>query len=358
MEAGDNGSHPYPLPNWVDPALIKQGQEFVRQNFFSVFFAHFISLIFLLSYTPVKLTLLKTQETDTSFKSLRRYLSTLLHIKLWYEEDLLTPTGKAAEDAYKIRKIHGAIAKKFHRLGYSIEEENNGHSDPVSSAVEEDMKRGTIDDLPQSIMIDNYNTFKNAPVTKQIFVSQLDMAVTQYAFVGFIVMFPTVFGIWGTENQKGLQGFQHLWAVLGHLLGIEDKFNFCIPNNLDDRKKQRECILYKVILPEMRFCNANTVTLWRSLINGWSLTVPFLSFNGVLLFAIRNVAKFKGETVAAMMNVYDRFCYSFMCVCFKRMDCYMVVAILNFLLRILVGICQTMYIKRYRGSQTIAVTNV
>lgn len=53
-------------------------------------------------------------------------------------------------------------------------------------------------------------------------MSQYDMAVTQWAFVGPVIQFPTRYGI-PNGTREELDGFTHLWEVIGYSLGIEDR---------------------------------------------------------------------------------------------------------------------------------------
>ncbi|CAG7700459.1 unnamed protein product, partial [Allacma fusca] len=42
---------------------------------------------------------------------MKRYLSTLVHIKLWYEQDLLHKEGEAAQDVFRIRRVHSRVTR-------------------------------------------------------------------------------------------------------------------------------------------------------------------------------------------------------------------------------------------------------
>jgi hypothetical protein len=52
-------------------------------------------------------------------------------------------------------------------------------------------------------------------------ISQLDMALTQFGFVGYSLLSSDKLGIVGTE--KDFDGLVHFWRVVGHLLGMEDR---------------------------------------------------------------------------------------------------------------------------------------
>lgn len=53
------------------------------------------------------------------------------------------------------------------------------------------------------------------------------MALTQFGFMGYAIVRPEMLGINGAD-EKGREGFVHVWAVIGSLLGIKDEFNICL----------------------------------------------------------------------------------------------------------------------------------
>lgn len=53
-------------------------------------------------------------------------------------------------------------------------------------------------------------------------VSQLDMALTQFGFMGFTLLGGDYLGV--NNNFEELEGLIHFWRVIGNMLGMEDKF--------------------------------------------------------------------------------------------------------------------------------------
>lgn len=54
------------------------------------------------------------------------------------------------------------------------------------------------------------------------FLSQGEMAVTQFGFVGLIILKPEFFGAHNVDDQD-LEAFLHLWRGIGYLIGIDDE---------------------------------------------------------------------------------------------------------------------------------------
>lgn len=53
-------------------------------------------------------------------------------------------------------------------------------------------------------------------------ISQADMAVTQFGFMGFATARPQLVGIYKASDEDW-EGFFHVWRVVGYILGIEDR---------------------------------------------------------------------------------------------------------------------------------------
>lgn len=56
-------------------------------------------------------------------------------------------------------------------------------------------------------------------------INQRDMALTQFGFMGFIILKPHKLGV--QVSSKDMEAFVHFWRVIGHVLGIDEKFNVC-----------------------------------------------------------------------------------------------------------------------------------
>lgn len=54
------------------------------------------------------------------------------------------------------------------------------------------------------------------------FISQKNMALTQFGFMGYIVWKTKLIGIYEAE-ETDLQAFIHVWRVVGYTLGIEER---------------------------------------------------------------------------------------------------------------------------------------
>lgn len=80
-------------------------------------------------------------------------------------------------------------------------------------------------------------------------ISQKDMAITQFTFMGFHLLMPDKFGIVGTREQ--FEAFNHFWRVIGYMLGTENRFN-CCGETLDDTLGRLESIKEDFLLPALK----------------------------------------------------------------------------------------------------------
>lgn len=77
----------------------------------------------------------------------------------------------------------------------------------------------------------------------RVWVSQCEMAMTQWAFFALLILYPKDCAAHGM-NQNDLEDIVYLWRVIGYLMGIEDRFNL-------GQGTFEECkSLYKVILDD------------------------------------------------------------------------------------------------------------
>lgn len=77
-------------------------------------------------------------------------------------------------------------------------------------------------------------------------VSQKDMAVTQFLFMGLSVLMPDMFGIAGTYEQ--FDAYNHFWRLIGYLLGTEDRFNVC-GETVEETRSRLQAMVEDMLLP-------------------------------------------------------------------------------------------------------------
>jgi hypothetical protein len=292
----DNSDLSFPLLHWVNPYLIREGQSFFRRNFDSVLFAHFVGLISVFSYKPVASVLLRTGGTHVKYNSRMRYLSTILHLRRWYETDLLRKSAKGANDVYMVRKLHSKVLELLYSEDACLIDEDDliltDDQEDLFKALQRDLQNIDCNELP-----DNFNSYD-----PNVLMSQLDMVLVQYAFMGFLAASPERFGI---HDRMGLTGFIHIWAVIGTLLGIEDRFNL----GLHQDQQSLALIREKIFVPCIATVDEGVIQLWQGMIDGVSKYAPFLKLKPIIFFVLSDMLKIKSSHLYLSMSRYEKFCY-------------------------------------------------
>lgn len=109
---GDSG-YPSDPPEWLDRDLFDRGRAFYKRYLFCVFLSDLVALLAMFSVTRILRPLIFTRRSDTPFKALKRYVSTIGRVVLWYSGDVWDPQDPAQKDILKVRRIHVAAAASF-----------------------------------------------------------------------------------------------------------------------------------------------------------------------------------------------------------------------------------------------------
>lgn len=111
------------------------------------------------------------------------------------------------------------------------------------------------------------------------------MAVTQFLFMGFQVLMPDEFGVVGTREQ--FEAFNHLWRVLGYMLGTEDRFNAC-GETLEETRSRLQSIKEDIILPALKMSTPEIEAYVRNAYEGTWYSDPTMHFGEKCNFFDRN----------------------------------------------------------------------
>jgi hypothetical protein len=147
--------------------------------------SHLSGLILVLQLPRGLVPLLATGNHDNVAKLFKRYLSTQQRVRSWYESDPFDPESSAYKNLRAVRAMHQHVLKLM-----------NGKTGRVIGK------------------------------DKNIWVSQYDMALTQWAFIGILILYPKECGLHPATKQE-LGQLIYFWRVMGYLNGIEDQFNLC-----------------------------------------------------------------------------------------------------------------------------------
>lgn len=263
---GDCGNPENELPLWFDRVKYERAKEIFRENIFSFFFAHLVGLAMVVANQSILDPLVLTGRSSSLPSLYRRYLSTLRHVKTWYEGDIWKPGDPAHTSIQKVRQMHAHVTLQL--------------KDKV------------------------------CPVSNARYLSQLDMAVTQFAFMGLVVLHPRQLGLF--LGERDLECVLHFWRNVGYKLGIADCYNLCSGNY---QESFRICFQMQesIIKPGLVNASSSGAAMSRNIISAVRVLVIFLSYEGMMTFWAKQI----GLHFNATMSLYDWWSYSLIWVTFN-----------------------------------------
>ncbi|XP_047114690.1 uncharacterized protein LOC124794985 [Schistocerca piceifrons] len=227
---------PLQLPPWYDADLYRQGQRFFAANYCAMFVAKLTGLLVLLAVPSVLRVLVHTRRSATPISSFKRYLSTVSHMLEWYsanaDGDLADPSSRAFKSLTEVRGRHCAASRSA----------------------------GSI--------------------------SQFDMAVTQFGFIGFTMVAPEKLGI----ERGGEEGIVHFWRVIGYVMGMEDRFNICRPDSVEETRQLCSMLLQQVFVPNLKKPPEDFATMSRAMLDGIWAILPAIDSDAVCAYVYSQLA--------------------------------------------------------------------
>ena len=140
------------------------------------------------NFKPVQAVFLRTGESDSKEISLKSCLSTVLHIKLWYESDFIERSGFRSQDLYSVTKMHAAkIMVKAKPQAIPSQKQQK-----ILSAIRQQLESVDTGTDAQLKAILNHDD-------PDLPVSQSDMVIMQFCCTGFVILFPPKFGTTDTK---------------------------------------------------------------------------------------------------------------------------------------------------------------
>lgn len=136
----------------------------------------------------------------------------------------------------KVRSLHIAVAaaaaNRMATNGNLVDPniyENYNLTTVLSGPYYQDLNASDIPQTMRDPPPSNLNVSGVVPFNQQV------AALTQFAFAGYPVLFSEQLGINATDDE--IWAFNHLWAVLGYALGIDDKYNCALQPNLQQQRQ-------------------------------------------------------------------------------------------------------------------------
>ncbi|OXA41128.1 hypothetical protein Fcan01_23990, partial [Folsomia candida] len=202
----DNLKQRVSAPDWIDLNLARRGQKFARGNILAISISHSYGLT-TMPHPDLVNVLLFTGRSSSPESAAKRYYSTTTEI----------------------------LSCKISREGINLNSRDYSAYTPIAAwpSFHKDLEESNIP-LCQRRIPPTFGESKDF-----IPFNQHALALTQFSFVGYPILFPERFGIF-RPSEDDLWAFNHFWAILGYTLGLEDKYNIALQPDL---KSVREVYL-------------------------------------------------------------------------------------------------------------------
>ena len=275
-------------PEWFDYDKFRRGQRVAKKYLFGLLLAETLSLLMLLYFPGALLSLTYTRKSDTPYKSFKRYLSTVMRVRSWYLDDIWQPGTEGHKNVRVVRAMHKKVRHELHNtkldevykkgtLSKSCTFGCKGAAiwSPLHEMIREDFQGSCPYLGPNQLPFLNYQ--KNP-----VFLNQMEMAITQFGFVGLFILFPNQFGAHGVSDED-MDAFVYLWRCIGYILGTEDKYNLC-NGELETVRQRSHHIINFLVKPNLREVSRDWEHMTRCLVEGINFYIPGITYEISLLY--------------------------------------------------------------------------
>lgn len=193
-------------PPWLDEDLFRNAGSVYERHFMGMNFAHLSGLLLLVRVDSIYKTLSATGESESVSKLFKRYYNTVKHIKTWYEGDIFEENSDAYRSLLTVRGMHNKVSSKLN---------DGADRRPIES------------DMVQNANETSQSVAKQGVDDRGLHISEYDVMITQFAFIGFIVTNADKMGLIDDFSDRDLKSLLHFWRVVGYYLGASDELNLC-----------------------------------------------------------------------------------------------------------------------------------
>jgi len=285
---GDSGCPLDSKPEWFDLDKFRRGQRVATRYLFGLLLAETLSLLMLLSFPPTLLSLTFTGKSDTPYKSFKRYLSTVVRVRSWYLDDIWQPGTEGHKNIRVVRGMHEKARYELRNTKFDEVYKNGRVSRsctfgckgaaiwcPLHEMIRADFQGSCPYPRPNQRPFLNYQR-------NPVFLNQMEMAITQFGFVGLFILFPKKFGAHGVSDED-MNAFVYLWRCLGYILGTDDRYNLCDGDLETVRQRSRDIINFWV-KPNLREVSRDWEHMTRCIIEGIHFYIPGITYEISLLY--------------------------------------------------------------------------
>lgn len=135
-------------------------------------------------------------------------------------------------------------------------------------------------------------------------ISQTELAVTTFGFMGYALIRPHYFGI-RDDCPEDREAFVYFWAVIGHMLGVKEQYNMCL-HSLPVVEIICLITMQYFFTPFLHFETCDFRHMIMAILDGMSDFLPNMTYD-FQLFRVRRIAGVTGYQYR-MNSEKDRMC--------------------------------------------------
>lgn len=122
-------------------------------------------------------------------------------------------------------------------------------------------------------------------------ISQTELSITTFGFMGYALIRPHYFGI---EHNcvEDREAFIHFWSVIGHMLGIEERFNMCL-HSLPVVEHICLIVMQYFFTPFLHFETPQFRQMVYAILDGMTDILPNMTYD-YQMFRVRRIAGVTG----------------------------------------------------------------
>lgn len=115
-------------------------------------------------------------------------------------------------------------------------------------------------------------------------ISQYDMALTQFAFIGMMITHPESLGFSHLSDEDRAD-ICHFWRCIGHRLGISDQYNLFNSDDIHHIEKICRSIESEVFIPSLTANWQEGLRMGKTIMESSAKNIiHLLTYNGVMKF--------------------------------------------------------------------------
>jgi hypothetical protein len=290
IEGWHSNSETFEDITWLDRDLLQRSSAFFHKHRLSLAASTGINALFGIPFKNITLPFMQTGTISSSAeKTVKRTVKHVTHFVEWFTEgagDL-----KTYNDIQKIKKMHIYLSKNIKPYRPPVDET------VPNQKVHQEFLDAAKADYGEMCLENAFGSISR--YDPKIYFSQFDMVIIQLDLIGAFFQ-PEKHGI---EDEGGLEGFLHHWAVVGRLLGIHDRFNLALHPSVDLCNRILQNLM--ALIPAM---DLTLSTLFEAHLTGISLYFHFPASPPAVLYAFSSVALpgFKGAHLMKLMSWFDK----------------------------------------------------